>query len=422
LWRTISWPLALPVLLITLCWLYLMGGRAWLRHFSFPVLFLIVALPWPGSFENRVTKPLALLNTRAATEALFICGVPALQRGTTIELATDQVGVDEACSGIRSLHAALMVSLLLGELYFLRARSRIILLVAGVILTFLVNIGRTFALSWVCAKYGTAALQKWHDPIGIAEVVSYVAGLLVLALLLRSKKRDAEPVDAAKPGQRPVRLPASVPAVLCISMAAWFVFLECGTRAWFRLRESNMTAAVNWSLDLPPAAQASDNASKAIDRAYRADETTSAHWAEPDGSLWQIFYMRWNHGSKTSQLAKGHWPEICLGNSGLILRGDVQTRQYEVNNVKLPFRVYAFEDGGAPVHVFHCIYGERSGVDSALTLDLKPNLASRIQAAWEGKRNLGQQLLEVIVSGFKDPATAEAAFKAQLEKMIKVKG
>jgi hypothetical protein len=188
------------------------------------------------------------------------------------------------------------------------------------------------------------------------------------------------------------------------------------------LRESNITAAINWSLDLPPAAQASANASKSIELVYRSDETITAQWFEPDGTFWKVFYMRWNHGSKTSQLAKGHWPEICLGNSGLILRGDVQTRQYEVNNVKLPFRVYAFEDGGAPVHVFHCIYGERSGVDSALTLDLKPNLASRIQAAWEGKRNLGQQLLEVIVSGFKDPATAEAAFKAQLEKMIKVKG
>ena len=81
-----------------------------------------------------MTKPLAFLNTRAVTEVLVICGVPALQTGSTIELASDQVGVDEACSGIRSLHAALMVSLLLGELFFLRPRSRVILLGGGVIL------------------------------------------------------------------------------------------------------------------------------------------------------------------------------------------------------------------------------------------------------------------------------------------------
>ena len=29
LWRTISWPLGVPVIVITLCWLYLIGGRAW---------------------------------------------------------------------------------------------------------------------------------------------------------------------------------------------------------------------------------------------------------------------------------------------------------------------------------------------------------------------------------------------------------
>ena len=423
LWRTISWPLGVPVLVITLCWLYLIGGRAWLKHFSFPFLFVLVALPWPGSFENLVTQPLALLDTRAATEALFIFGVPAVQRGTTIELATGQVGVDEACSGIRSLHSALMVSLFLGELYFLRARSRIILLVSGVILTFLVNIGRTFALSLISAKHGTAALQKWHDPIGIAEVVAYMAGLFILALLLRpGRGSDVKQAAAVEPQKSAVRLPTPVPALLSISMAAWLVFLECGTRGWFRWRESNTTPRLTWSFDLPPSAQATTNASKAIDQAYHADETTSAHWAEPDGSLWQIYYMCWNHGSRTSQLARGHWPEICLGNSGLVLRGEVQTRQYEVDNVKLPFRVYAFENDGTPVHVFHCIYEERSGVGNEFTLELKPKFATRVQAAWEGKRNLGQQLLEVIVRGFTDPAAAEAAFKEQLEKMIKVKG
>src|SRR5664279_584024 len=93
-------------------------------------------------------------------------------------------------------------------------------------------------------------------------------------------------------------------------------------------------------LGAPPA---SANASKSIELVYRSDETTTAQWFEPDGTFWKVFYMRWNHGSKTGQLAKGHWPDLRLGNAGLVLRGEVQTRQYEVHNVKLPFRVYAFE-------------------------------------------------------------------------------
>ena len=112
-----------------------------------------------------------------------------------------------------------------------------------------------------------------------------------------------------------------MPAFLCIFVAAWFVFLEAGTRGWFLLRESNMTAATDWSLVLPTNAKASTNASQGVERAYRADQTASAHWTEPDGSLWQVYYMCWKHGSKTAQLAKGHWPEICMVNTGKALRG-----------------------------------------------------------------------------------------------------
>lgn len=422
LWRTISWPLGIPVLTIALCWLYYLGGRAWLRHFSFPVLFFLVALPWPGSFENMVTKPLAALDTRAVTEFLIICGVPAQQSGTTIELASDQVGVDEACSGIRSLHAALMVSLLLGELFFLRPRSRVILLGGGVFLTFVVNIGRTFALSWLCAKGGTAVLNKWHDRVGIAEVVAYLAGLFILALLLRPKRTEVTAARAPRANQASMRLPAPVPAFLCIFVAAWLVFLEAGTRGWFLLRESKTTAAAVWSLVLPPKAKASTNASPGVELAYRADETASAQWAEPDGSLWQLYYMRWLHGSKTSQLATGHWPETCMVNTGKALRGSPETKLYEVHNLKLPFRIYTFDDNGSPLYVFHCVWEERTGPASDFKLGLKVNLASRVEAAWHGKRNLGQQLLEIAILGFKDFDTAETAFIRQIDSLVLVQG
>ncbi len=418
LWRTLAWPLGVPVLTIGLCWVYLMGGRSWLKHFGFPFGFVLTALPWPGTVENAVTLPLAALDTRAATELLFIFGIPAIQRGTTIELAGGSVGVDEACSGIRSLHSAIMISLFLGELYFLRPRSRVFLFVAGIVVTFLVNIGRTFALSWVSARFGAAGMQQWHDRIGLAEVGAYMAGLLALALWLRPKAtaRSAEP----EPSKVSMGSAWPVPTFVCLAVLGWLIFVEGGTRAWFSLREAKMAPTVPWSIQLPSEAQVSTNLSKTVDAAYRADESTSAQWVDADGSMWSIFYMHWNHGSKTGQLAKGHWPEICLGNSGLTLRGDVHTQQYEVRTLKLPCRVYAFEDGGTPVHVFHCIYEERSGGESGLTLDLKPKLAMRIQAAWDGKRNLGQQLLEVVVRGYNDPATAEAAFQARLQHLIKV--
>src|SRR2546421_7711504 len=44
-WRLLSWFLALVVVSISLSFVYLIGGRPWLRHFAFPFLFFLVAVP-----------------------------------------------------------------------------------------------------------------------------------------------------------------------------------------------------------------------------------------------------------------------------------------------------------------------------------------------------------------------------------------
>src|SRR5437773_4424927 len=51
-WRLLSWLLALVVAAVSLSFIYLAGGRAWLRHFAFPILFFLVAVPWPVRIEQ----------------------------------------------------------------------------------------------------------------------------------------------------------------------------------------------------------------------------------------------------------------------------------------------------------------------------------------------------------------------------------
>src|SRR5260370_22601311 len=57
-WRLLSWLLGLAVVTISLSFLYLTGGRAWLRHFAFPVLFFLVSVPWPVRIEQVVIQDL----------------------------------------------------------------------------------------------------------------------------------------------------------------------------------------------------------------------------------------------------------------------------------------------------------------------------------------------------------------------------
>src|SRR4051794_20327767 len=184
-WRFLSWTFALTAVALSFTILYLGAGKSWVRHFSFPILFFLVAVPWPTGLEQWVTQNLMHAVTAINVFGLNLLGIPALQRGNVIEVASGLIGIEEACSGVRSLQATLMISLFLGELYSFKAPHRILLVLLGALLAFFCNLVRTAILVWVGAHQGVAAIHGWHDPAGFAILLVCLAGLWLLALLLR---------------------------------------------------------------------------------------------------------------------------------------------------------------------------------------------------------------------------------------------
>src|SRR5207302_3365184 len=165
-WRLLSWSLALGVVGSTLSFLFLIGGRAWLRHFAFPILFFLVAVPWPVRIEQVIIQDLMRMVTAINVTLLQLAGVPALQHGNVIEVGSGFIGIEEACSGVRSLQATLLVSLFLGELYSFRISRRLFLIVIGAVLAFVCNVVRTALLVWAGTTKGIQSIEAWHDPAG----------------------------------------------------------------------------------------------------------------------------------------------------------------------------------------------------------------------------------------------------------------
>src|SRR5262249_11542736 len=143
IWRAASWAMALEMVFLTLGLIYLAGGKSWLKHFGFPVAFFLVAVPWPSQWEGAIVQTLMRVNTVIVVEVLTVLGVPAVARGNVIEISTGLVGIDEACSGIRSLQATLMIALFFGELCRLQAARRGWLVLAGTGLALACNMART---------------------------------------------------------------------------------------------------------------------------------------------------------------------------------------------------------------------------------------------------------------------------------------
>ena len=57
-WRLISWLLAFEIVALSLCAIYFVGGRSWLRHFGFSICFILVSVPWPSAVEDFVIQGL----------------------------------------------------------------------------------------------------------------------------------------------------------------------------------------------------------------------------------------------------------------------------------------------------------------------------------------------------------------------------
>jgi exosortase len=113
---------------------------------------LCLAIPLPTLILNQVTFPLQLLASRTASALLPMAGVPVLREGNVIELATMQLEVAEACSGIRSLMSLFTVAVIYGYLLRRERWRRVALALASLPIAVAANAFRIFGTG-VCVQY-----------------------------------------------------------------------------------------------------------------------------------------------------------------------------------------------------------------------------------------------------------------------------
>lgn len=159
-------------------------GPRTLRHFRFPILFALIAVPIPGVLWSPVVFGLKGLVTFVNVELLNLLGIPALQQGSVIQLPNCRVGVDEACSGIRSLQSSLMMALFIGDQSLRQVGLRWLLVGGAVGWAVVGNIGRSLYLSLTAHRHGAEALDAVHDTAGWSVLVVTLVGLGVMALAL----------------------------------------------------------------------------------------------------------------------------------------------------------------------------------------------------------------------------------------------
>ena len=435
-WRLLAWVHTSAVVVLTLLLIWWAGGVAWLRHFAFPVLFIFVAVPWPTLVETPVTQGLMRVVARVAAETAMLLGTPAQVEGNLIRVSNGLVGVNEACSGIRSLQTSLMIGLLFGELKRLSVLRRVALVVCAVAIALLANFVRAVFLVRIAATENLSGVDRWHGVAGYSIIALVFLATLGFAYFLGRKKAlviAGMPPAESRP-QQPTRLPLQLPVTYLAAAICWLLFVEIATASWYRLHEGNFIRGTRWSVRWPE--QAANFRKLKIDEEIRAvlrfDEGQAAAWSvtsalkgsRSDTILCSLFAFRWDPGKNSALLANLHRPDVCLPASGWKQMADHGVRNYPVSgSFELPFRHFEFQrsfEGSAPqiAHAFYCLSEDRAASASTSPVGTNsPDMfgsrsewtrAERLHTVLERRRHLGQQVIEAIFISTEPFSAAEA--------------
>lgn len=412
-WRLLGWTLSLTVSGFLIAGLLAAGGRPWARHFAFPILFTLSAVPWPSALEIPVVLGLMRIVAGISADILNLFGIAAVAAGSVMELKNGTLGVDEACSGVRSLQASLMAALFLGELYRLRLARRFVLVGTALAVAFVCNVGRAVFLATQVASQGMDAVARYHDPAGFTILTICFILVWLVALLIA---RNQQPPQEAEPS-----LPAlAIPGRLTGSLAAWLA-VTLGTVEWWYRHDAPATRP-SWVFAMPVKREGflSRDLPQDTRDQMLPDHAETGAW-EGAGGRWLAFYFRWYAGTGRARiLAIRHKPEGCLPATGWSIVEERPAIEIAFEGLSIPFRALTFARGAERAHVYFCIWQETAdGRQSPPTED--PRKES-LRLVAQRERALGQQIVELILVGPLDGTAADAAFRKEIEPLLVKKG
>jgi len=418
-WRILGIVATFCALGVTFAVLLHLGGWPWVKHFGFPICFILIADPWTRNFEKEITSFLVSWNADAAIEILHWWGYEAARQGNLILLPVGVLGMEEACSGIQSLQGGLMVALFFGEYFRLKVVRRLLLLLVAVVGAMFGNMLRSSFLAFVASSRGLSEVHHWHDPAGLLVLLIAVASVACCSFLWREKKTST-PTASDKRGNFSKPLSLGNKSMAFFGMLFLLLILSlAGSEYWFRSHELAMTSSVNWDLQARTQrgvfpVTVSTETSKLL---FNPDGF-SEKWVKKSGEHGQVFYFRWPTGRIAVQsIVAMHNPLSCLTNIGMKRLGALASIHLEKKGISLDFRGWLFEQDGNLIYVYHATPMD-SQIPASVLESLNDSPQGRFKSLLIGMRNRGQRMVEVAFWNLPDELAARDALSRYLDEAV----
>lgn len=181
--------LASEFFLMRLSSVILLTGIAWtfwglprLRTLTLPILLLATMVPLPTIVYNSIAAPLQLFVSGVSSSLAQQMGIAVFRDGNIIQLANVSLGVADACSGISSLSALTVGSILLGYLVCSSRLCRVAVVLIAIPLAVCVNIVRVTGTAVLADHNQELAMGLFHSFSGW---LVFVIGFSLLYLFAR---------------------------------------------------------------------------------------------------------------------------------------------------------------------------------------------------------------------------------------------
>jgi len=187
---------AFAVLLMVMSTIWVITGSRIARQLLLPVAFLVFAIPvW-----SPLSPALQELTADVVYWLIRMVGIPALRQDYQIILPSGTLSIEEACSGLRYLLAALTLGVLYAWLNYQKTGARILVVIIAAAAAIAGNIIRVFIVIYLA--YITEMQHPWvsdHLAFGWWLFGGIIILLLIFDVIL-SRRTPAE----TSPGKRPI--------------------------------------------------------------------------------------------------------------------------------------------------------------------------------------------------------------------------
>ncbi len=162
------------------------------------IVFLVFMIPLPGFVANLMGHPLQRVATIASTFLIQTLGISAVAEGNVISLADSQIGVAEACNGLRNMMLFLAVCVGMAFISRRSAVEKAIIVLSAAAIALLANVVRIAATAILHSMVSHhAATTLYHDLAGwfmmpLAVVFLWLELAYLNRVFVRQRTSDAQ--------------------------------------------------------------------------------------------------------------------------------------------------------------------------------------------------------------------------------------